>query len=296
MTKVLFAVVLFGATAFPQAKGKPGEPAASATQDQATRAKIATYLRDRFSIAPSATVDVGPLRPSIYSGFDLTTVTIQDGSQRESSQFYVSKDGDYLVEGNVFGLNDNPQVEVESLIHTQGAASSGPADAPVTIVEYADLECPHCAAEQQFIEKQLLPKYGDKIRIVYKDFPLYTIHPWAVAAAMAEECAFRTNAADFLPYRDAIFQNQDKITPSTARQQLLDFGTQVGLDADKFSACLNSKATLPIVEEAYREGEGLGVSSTPTFFINGKMVSGVAPPQVFFNIVDSALAKAQPAK
>jgi protein-disulfide isomerase len=295
LARVLLSILLAGA-GLAQGKTPPDQAAAPAAQDQTTRAKIAQYLRERFSIANSSTVIVAPLRPSIYPDFDLTTVTVQTGAQKESSRFYVSKDGNYLVEGNIFGLNDNPQTEIEHLINTQGAASSGPADAPVTIVEYADLECPHCAEEQQFIDNQLLPKYGGKIRIVYKDYPLYTIHPWAVAAALAEECAYRVNSADFLPFRELVFQNQNAIQPATARQQLLGFGAKAGLDAAKFGACLNSKATLPTVEQDVREGNRLGVASTPTFFINGKMVSGVPPPQVFLDLVNQALANAQSAK
>jgi protein-disulfide isomerase len=266
------------------------------SNDQAIREKIATYLRHRFSVSNSATVTVGPLRPSIYSGFDLTTVTIQEGKDQQSSSFYVSKDGSYLVEGNIFGLNQDPYTEVERLIDTQGEPSAGPSNAPVTIVEYADLECPHCAEMEQFIEKQLLPKYAGKVRVVFKEFPLFSIHPWAVLGAVADECAYQINPATFLPYRDLIFQNQNVIKPATASQQLLDYGVQAGIDRDKLSACISSKATLPRVRQDYVEGEKLNVSSTPTFFINGQMVTGSLPPQAFEAIVDQALARASSQK
>jgi protein-disulfide isomerase len=262
--------------------------------DQSTRDKIASYLRKRFSLASGATVTVGPLRPSVYPGFDSTTITIQDGKNKQSSNFYVSKDGSYLVEGNIFGLNDDPYTEVERLIKIQGEPSAGAPDAPVTIVEYADLECPHCAEMQQYIEKQLLPKYAGKVRVIFKEFPLFSIHPWAVAAAVADRCAYQINPADFLLYRNLIFQNQNLIKPATANQQLLAYGVQAGLDRDKLSACINSKATLPSVRQDYLEGEKLNVSSTPTFFINGRMVTGSLPAAQFEALVDEALAKASP--
>jgi protein-disulfide isomerase len=289
----LLVFVLAGMAAWgAQSQATPSQE----SNDQPTRDKIANYLRQRFSLGSTATVTVGPLRPSIYSGFDVTTVTIQEGKDKQSSNFYVSKDGSYLVEGNIFGLNDNPYTEVERQIVTQGEPSVGPPDAPVTIVEYADLECPHCAEMQQFIEKQLLPKYAGKVRVVFKEFPLFSIHPWAVMAAVADQCAYQINPATFLPYRNLIYQNQNLIKPATANQQLLDYGVQAGLDRDKLSACINSKATLPRVRQDYLEGEKLNVSSTPTFFINGKMVTGSLPPQAFEAIVDQALAKASSPK
>ncbi|MGH9446007.1 MAG: DsbA family protein [Terriglobia bacterium] len=288
-TKAL--LLLFLLTGFLSAGAQTQQAPAQVSPSEALRNKIAHYLRERFSVPGTATLTVAPLRPSIYQGFELTTVTIEDAGHRQTSDFYVSKNGDYLVEGNIFGLNENPQTEVERLIHTEGEPSAGPANAPVTIVEYADLECPHCAEEQQFIEKDLLPKYGGKIRVIFKEFPLFSIHPWAVTAAMANECAYQLNPSDFLRYRDLIFENQNAIKAATAGQQLLDYGVQAGLDRNKLSACINAKSSLPRVRQDFLEGEKLGVSSTPTFFINGKMITGAVPPQTFYTLIDQDLAK-----
>lgn len=264
----------------------------SSATDQAVRDKVANYLRERFSVAKDATINVTPLRASIYPGFEVTTVTVEDGKNKASQQFYISKDGRYLIQGTIYGLNSDPRQEVEHLIQTQNQPTAGPANAPVTIVEYADLECPMCAEMQQFIEKQLLPKYGDKVRIVFKEFPLFSIHPWAVEAAVANECAYQMDPTKFLAYRSLIFENQKAIQKDTAGQQLLDFGAQAGLDREKLSACINSKASLPRVRQDFAEGEKLNVASTPTFFINGKLVPGPVAPEAFFKLVDEALAEA----
>ncbi|MGH9345318.1 MAG: thioredoxin domain-containing protein [Terriglobia bacterium] len=276
-----------------QAQSHPAMAAASeTTSSEAARAKIERYLRERFSIPPTATINVGPLRPSIFPGFLKTTVAMDLGTNKSSQDFYVTQDGNYLIAGNVYGLNGSPEQQVERMIDTQDQPSTGPANAPVTIVEYADLECPHCAEMQEFLEKQLLPKYGAKVRIIFKEYPLYTIHPWAVAAAMANECALQINPADFLPFRSLIFQNQSIIKAETLRQQLLDLGGQAGLDKDKLAACFDSKATLPRVRADYVEGGSLGVNQTPTFFINGKLAAGAVTPTDFFKLVDEALAQA----
>ncbi|MGH9395349.1 MAG: thioredoxin domain-containing protein [Terriglobia bacterium] len=267
-------------------------PPAAQSPDQATRVKIEHYLRERFSVGPVATITVGPLTPSIYPGFLKTTVTVDAGKNKSSEDFYVTKDGDYLIQGSVFGLNGNPEQQVERLINTRDQPSLGAASAPVTIVEYADLECPMCAEMHQFLEKQVLPKYGSKVRIIFKEYPLFSIHPWSVQAAVANVCAFRINPADYVPYRSLIFENQSAIKEQTVRQQLLDFGAQAGIDRDKLAACYDAKGTLPVIRQDYIEGQKLGVNSTPTFFINGKMESGALPPADFFKVIDEALARA----
>ncbi|MGH9355658.1 MAG: thioredoxin domain-containing protein [Terriglobia bacterium] len=130
------------------ATGAPGPGQATAP---AVKEKIASYLRERFSVTDSTSMIVGALRPSIYAGFDKTTVTVQNGKQKASQDFYVSKDGQYLVQGNIYSLNVDPRKEVEKLIRTEDEPSTGPPGAPVTIVEYADLECPICAQVHQML-------------------------------------------------------------------------------------------------------------------------------------------------
>ncbi len=256
------------------------------------RDKIAQYLRRRFSVPASAKVTVGPLTPSIYPGFDRTTVTLTEGNRTGTQSYYVSKGGQYLIQGVLYPLNVDPRKEVEEIIQTKDQPSAGSADAPVTIVEYADLECPMCAQMQQVLENQLLPKYDGKVRVIFKEFPLFSIHPWAVMGALASECAYQINPSDFSAYRTLIFKNQATIQAKTARDQLLALGAQAGLDRTKLASCIDAKSALPRVRQDFLEGEKLGVSSTPTFFINGKMYAGALTPAELFKAVDEALAQA----
>lgn len=285
------AILVFGlfiAGAAPlRAQSAPALPAGAGI-----RAKIQRYLRERFSLPASAVVDVGDLEPSIFPGYSKTKVTISLGANKTTQNFYITSDGAYLIAGAIYGLDGSPEKQVERLINLKDQPAAGPADAPVTIVEYADLECPHCAEMQQFIEKQLLPKYGNKVRIIFKEFPLYTMHPWAVAAAIADECAYQIKPSAFLPFRTLIFEDQSTIQPAILRQQLLDLGAQAGVDKDKLAACYDAKTTLPEVRADYVEGNKLGVNQTPTFFINGKLAPGVIAPEQFFKMVDEALAQA----
>ena len=114
---------------------------------------------------------------------------------------------------------------------------------------------------------------------------------WSLTAALANECARQIDPGTFLKYRNLIFARQADIQPATARAQLLKLGSQVGQDQRRLAACLDSGATLPPIEAALREGEVVGVSATPTLFVNGRPVVGAPPAAKLARIIDQALAE-----
>ena len=265
--------------------------AATESPETDTRDRILRYLRERFPLSPAAKITVGPLRPSAFPGFYQTTVTVEDGKQTGSQDFYVSKDGHYLIQGNVYTLGADPKREAERQLSLQGKPSIGPANAPVTIVEFADLQCPTCAKMHQFLESQLLPKYGDKVRVVFKEYPLVQIHDWALTAALANECVYVLKPDAFVPYRTKVFENQTNITATSAEAQLERYAEQAGVDLEKVRTCIDSKETMGQIESDFKEAQTLGVSSTPTFFINGKMLVGGPPSEEFYKVIDEALKR-----
>lgn len=246
-----------------------------------TEQKIVHYVRERFGIPKTTKLTVAPFQDSQYSDFYETTISVQNGKRKSSQQAFVTKDGRYMLFGRVFNLNGDPRKEVEHTINLNNQPTVGPTDAPVTIVEFADLECPECARTQKFIEHDLLPKYGNKIRIVFKEFPLVQIHDWALTAAIANECAYKLDPADFFRYRSTIFAGQGMINAANVRSILLDMGQRSGLNRLKLADCIDSKATLPRVEADMREGQQLGIMSTPTLFINGTPVVGYNPTRIY---------------
>jgi protein-disulfide isomerase len=259
-----------------------------AANTSATDKKIVDYVRTRFKVPAAVKLTVGPFHDSEYADFYETTIFGQEGGKQSATPAFMTKDGRYTVIGSVYNLNADPRREVEQTINLREQPTVGPANAPVTIVEFADLECPTCAEMHKFIETQLLPKYGNKIRIVFKEFPLVTIHDWSLRAAVANECAYQMNPADYFPYRSIIFESQGMINAANVRQLLLDFGQRVGLNQLKLATCLDSKASLPRVEADMQEGRKLGVMSTPTLFVNGVPVVGLSPDRIY-GMIDKAL-------
>jgi protein-disulfide isomerase len=257
---------------------------------QNANADIVNDTRTFYKLPPSWTITVGSLQTSPVPNFFQTAVAFDNNGKKGGATFYVTRDKRYAVLGSVYILR-TPR-EVEHLISTDNQPYSGGANAPVTIVEYADLECPTCARLQPFLENELLPRYGDKVKLVYKDFPL-PMHPWSRKAAIASQCAYQIDPSAYAPYRSAIFAHQDQINFANVRDQLLQLGEAAGIDRLKLAACLDSDASLSRIQADLREGQELQVDSTPTCFINGKIFVGLESPQNYYNAVDEALRSAR---
>jgi protein-disulfide isomerase len=255
--------------------------------------EIVQHVREQFKVPVTSGVTAGPLRSSPYPNLLATAVTVEDGKQKQTQDFYVTRDNRCLVVGSVFDLGVDPRREALGVITTANQPGHGSANAPVTVVEFSDLQCPMCARVHDFLEKELRPKYGDKVRVVYKEFPLASIHNWSVTGSIANQCAYQINPATYVPYRSLIFKNQSGLNAANARDLLLDYGEQVGLDRLRLAACIDAKASLPRVEENFREGQAVGVTRTPTCFVNGTMVVGLESADAFYKVVDEALRVAK---
>jgi len=163
--------------------------------------------------------------------------------------------------------------------------SLGATNAPVTIVEFSDFQCPFCLRVAPTLKK-LREAYGDRVRIVWKDFPLTSIHPQAFKAAEAGQCA--REQGKFWEYHDRLFANQQALQP----EFLKNYASELGLDAAKFNACLDTAKYAERVQEQMGVGNALGVGSTPSLFINGRLVAGAHPYETFAAIIDEELQRA----
>jgi protein-disulfide isomerase len=165
---------------------------------------------------------------------------------------------------------------------SEGHPELGPKDAPVTIVEFGDFQCPYCRKAEDSI-KEVRNKYGDKVRLIYMDFPL-SFHPNAQPAAEAAHCA--GDQGKFWQFHDAVFNAQ----PNIAAPDLKAAAAKLGIDMQKFSQCLDAHKHLSAVQQDQQQGTALGVDGTPAFFINGRFLSGAVPAPEFEEIIDEELA------
>lgn len=177
-----------------------------------------------------------------------------------------------------------PPYEAPKVAVDATGPSKGPANAPVTIVEFSDFECPFCVKAEPTV-KALLAKYPDKIKLVYRDFPL-PMHPHAPKAAEAAHCA--EDQGKYWEMHEKLFANNEKLGVADMKATAREIA---GLDAAKFDRCLDSGEKAPVVEKNRKAGEDAGVSGTPAFFINGRPLSGAQPLEAFTAIVDQELKK-----
>ena len=139
-------------------------------------------------------------------------------------------------------------------------------------MEYADYECPSCR-QLDTILRTLLPTQP-QVRLVYKDFPLTQIHPWAMTAATAGRCAYQQSPTNFWKFHDLLYDNQSIITPENAYQKIQDYATQSGLDANALKSCMAAPQSQEDVKKSMSEGESLHITNTPTIFVNGRRLIG----------------------
>jgi protein-disulfide isomerase len=248
---------------------------AAQTQSTSTgeiQKKVENYLRELYAFGPDVKLVVSTPKDTGIPGLAETTVDLTMGETHDSAKMYVSKDGKYLLRGEMADLSKDPLADTRAKIELQNAPALGSPTAPVTIVEFADFECPVCR-QLHDVMRGLLPNYP-QVRLIFKDYPIEQIHPWAKTAALAGRCAYQQDPKAFWKMYDSLYDNQDVISAENAWTKMVDYAGQAGLDQNAFKACLASPEAAAAVDANVANGKALEVSSTPTLFVNGRRIVG----------------------
>ena len=245
------------------------------------KSALEAYLRHVELYRGTVTYKIDDPRPSKdLPGFSEVEVHLSFDGGTKDERYYVSKDGQILVNGDVYRINGNPFQTNLDRLSLADLPSLGPANAPVTIVEFGDLECPDCRMEAPILRHNVRETFASQVRLYFKDFPLGSIHPWARAAAIAGRCVYHQDAKAFWDFYDWIYENQQEIEPDNLNSKILAWAGQNGLDARGLGGCIETKASEPEVDRSLAEGRSLGVRGTPTLFINGRKIGGLAWPDL----------------
>ncbi|MFN8543553.1 MAG: thioredoxin domain-containing protein [Candidatus Binatia bacterium] len=274
--------------AAPQVRTEPS----AAPADDVVRKRIVDYY-EKTVTTPGLSFKVTRLEASDVPGWRRGTLEASLGQQSQPIGFYVSQDGRFLFRGDAVDLTIDPLAAIMAKIRLDGRPSRGPADAKVTIVEYADFQCPFCSRVYATVEEQVLKTYADRVRFVFKHFPLTSIHPWAEDAALAGACAFEQGNDHFWTVYRGLFSRQGEITKDNLRDRLLEIAQSGGLDGGRLRDCLDGRKAMAAVKADEEEAATVGVTSTPTFFINGRKLSGAQAFDAFKQVIDQELG-AQP--
>ena len=248
---------------------------------------IQRQVRAFYNIPPDVEIKVGTPGPSEFPNYKLVPVTMSRGDKTQNTEFLLSNDGKTLVRFTKIDLTKDIYAETMGKINTANRPVRGNPDAKVTIVNYDDFECPFCARMHSTLMSQILPEYGDKVKIIYKDYPLVQIHPWAEHAAIDANCLAKENGTAYWQLADYLHANQHSIPVSQQNAQVsnaeldrltLDFGKKNNVDLNRLQACLKASDGAA-VKASMDEGDKLGVSATPTLFVNGQRLEGALDAQ-----------------
>jgi protein-disulfide isomerase len=262
-------------------------------------AKIERQVRATYSIPASVKVIVGQLRPSDFPNYDAVTIVIDGGEKKSTYEFLVAKDGKTLARLTKMDLTKDPYAENMKKIDVSGRPSRGNKDAKVVVVNFDDFQCPFCSRMHQTLFPDLLKEYGDRVLFVYKDYPLSEIHPWAIHAAVNANCLAAQNNDAYWDFADHIHANQREVSSEKGRDAqfavldriTIEQGQKHNLDQAKLLSCVKAQNE-DAIKTSIKEADGVGVSATPTLFVNGEEMDGALPINELRAALDLALKQA----
>ena len=274
-----FAVSSAQTAAPKKAAGKPAPPAAAGAKpaaksatDLPTTEEVDAALRRTLGYDPGVTWQIYEIKPAAVPGLADVLFAI---NKQATQHIYLAAGGQSAIIGELIPFGANPFAPARAKLQGAFGPSRGGPNPAIDIVEFSDLECPHCKKAQPILEK--LAVDFPQVRFIFQQFPLpASLHPWAMKAAQYADCAGQINKDAFWKYVDSIFENQGGIALATADDKLKELAIVNGLDAMKVAACADSPQTAARIKKSTDLGASLEVNETPTVFMNGRRVRGIA--------------------
>ena len=277
MRNLLILSVLLALSAAVVAQQKPAPKTKSsdqlgthATANLPSEEEVNAFLHETFGYDPQLTWKIVGIKPSPAEGLAEVTVQISGPQGQGEQKFYVTQEGKHAVVGDVIPFGAHPFEQTRELLNKKATGPArGPASAPVTVVEFSDLQCPHCKEAAPTIEKLLTE--NPNIHFVFQNFPL-PMHNWAMKAAEYADCVGGASKDAFWKYIASVYAAQSDITAENADQKLTELADSAGVNGKDIAACAAKPETQSRVEASVSLGKSLDVNATPTLFINGRPV------------------------
>jgi len=294
--KFVFAVLVVAASCFAQQKAAQQKPPAHAAKPAAeapapvlpSEDTVNSFMRYSFGYDSSVTWRILEIKPAEAQGLAEVSVLLSNPSGQQTSRFYVTPDGKHAILGEVIPFGSQPFAELrQKLVKEIKGPSRGPAGAPALLVEFSDLQCPHCKAIQPTLEKLLADE--PNVRLVFQNFPLPG-HDWAAKAAAFADCVGRSSPDAFWKFIAGTYDAQANINAGNADEQLSSIADAAGAKSADVAACAAKPDTTARVEASVALGREVGVNSTPTLFLNGRKIGSMeqVPYDVLKKLVEFA--------
>ena len=254
---------------------KPGEkppekPAASGADNLPSEATVDSFLHQQFGYQADLTWKISSIKPSGIGSLAEVTVVLANPQGQQLTRFFVAPDGEHALVGEIIPFGARPfDPAKKALDKGITGPERGPKDAPVTIVEFGDLQCPACKAAQPTIEA--LAAAEPTARFVFQNFPL-EMHNWAAKGAAYADCVGRASNDAFWKFISKTYETQSDITAETADEKLTAIADGAGVKGADIAACAVKPDTKARVEASIVLGKSVDVTGTPTLFINGRKI------------------------
>jgi protein-disulfide isomerase len=271
--RALCALVFAGAISFPVPQVSAQNPTPAELKH-----KVEMYVRNMFAFGPEIKVAVGDLKDTGIPGLLETQISVIIEGNKEDAKMWVSKDGKFLMRGELNDMSKDLSAENRAKLDLKNTPATGNGNGSITVVEFADFECPVCRSLHQAL-RETLPKYP-QVRLVFKDLPLEQVHPWARTGALAGRCAYQQDPAAFWKMYDFLYDNQELISSANAWDKMVDYAGQASLNPEIFKACMTSPDAAAAVDASIANAKLLDVNSTPTLFVNGHRIVGADARQL----------------
>lgn len=272
MRAILAHLLIFACAAAGMAQQQAGGATAAPAPSP-----LEAYVRHLMLWGPQITVKLSDPKPAPIPGFSEVTATASFQQISMEELLYISADGKKIVRGTVYDVGKRPFASQIEVLDSTKAPSTGTAGAPVKIVVYSDFQCPYCKQEAKIRKDNVLKEFPKEVEVVFKDLPIDQIHPWARPASIAGRCVYRQNAGAFWDYHDWIFEQQASVTADTLKAKVSEWVTAKNLDIMQFNRCFDNKETEAEINAGMDAARKLRVNSTPTVFVNGRMLEGAVP-------------------
>lgn len=292
---IAFAVVL--AIALATNRTFAGSSTASVNPavpvNAARDAALKEYLQKKFRIGSADEIRLGPMQKAALPGIFERQVTVSnEKGQSVTVTLFTDQNETKVILGQFYDLGSDAWGRTDlAPVHLDDRPTLGPPDAPITLLEFADFECPYCAHAFGQVEALANTTYKGKIRVIFKNYPLNG-HQWARTAAIAAECARLQNPSAFWDFARYFYSNQGQINPGNVQKKIDEEAATLGLDVNALKACMAAPAASQRVAQDEADGNAVHVSSTPTFFVNGIPLVGLPEGKVFDFVINSELAAA----
>jgi protein-disulfide isomerase len=287
----LLLLTLAGAQ--PQPAGAQAASKATVTPNLPSEETVNAFLHEWFGYDPSLTSKISSIKPSEIEGLSEVNAVLSGAQGQQQLKLYITPDGKHALIGDIIPFGAHPFADTEKeLERGMNGPTHGPANAPVTVVEFSDLQCPHCKEAQPTLDK--LMAEDKNVRVVFQSFPL-PMHDWAAKAAAYADCVSRSSNDAFWKFIQSVYAAQGDITAANADEKLTGLADAAGVKGADIAACAAKPETTTRVEKSEALGKALDVNSTPTLFINGRRVPAV-PYETLQKLVDFAAKENTTAK